>query len=96
MSKRILRSPAAEQDLIDIWTFIAADNLDATDRLLDLIGSRIHQLANYPFSGAERNDIAAGLRMLPVSRYVVLYRIDEREVVIVRVVHGARDASALF
>ncbi|MCO6392743.1 type II toxin-antitoxin system RelE/ParE family toxin [Aliihoeflea aestuarii] len=93
---RIVRTPAAETDLIDIWIYIAADNIPAADRLLDAIGNRIEQLKSHPFSGAARPDIAPDARLLPIGNYVVLYRVRADAVEIVRVVHGARDASALF
>lgn len=93
---RIVRTPAAETDLIDIWMYIALDNPHAADRLLDAIGDRIGQLKGHPLSGAARPNIAPDARLLPVGNYVVLHRILSDTVEIVRVVHGARDASALF
>lgn len=92
----VYRTPAAGQDLIDIWLYIAADNTGAADGLLDRIAEKIALLADFPDAGAKRDDIAPGLRMLPVGNYVVLYRLASRRVEIVRVVHGARDTTALF
>jgi plasmid stabilization system protein ParE len=37
MAGRVTRTARAEQDLIEIWTYIAADNPRAADRLLDRI-----------------------------------------------------------
>ncbi len=48
---RITRTPRARQDLIDIWTWIAADNLQAADRLLDLIDAKLRLLAKNPRLG---------------------------------------------
>lgn len=93
---RLLRTPAAERDLIDIWTYIATDNPGAADRLLDAIGDRIGQLLDQPRMGRLRPDIAADARFLPIGNYVVLYRLDGQTVEIVRVVHGARDVTSLF
>ncbi|MES0032050.1 MULTISPECIES: type II toxin-antitoxin system RelE/ParE family toxin [unclassified Mesorhizobium] len=93
---RIVRSPAAEDDLIDIWFGIARDNPLAADRFLDAIAERIVQLGTFPESGPKRPDIAAEVRALTIGNYLVLYRLAEQRVEIVRVVHGARDASALF
>jgi toxin ParE1/3/4 len=93
---RLLRTPAAERDLIDIWTYIATDNPDAADRLLDAIGERIRHLLDQPRMGRMRPDIAADARFLPIGNYVVLYRLTDEVVEIVRVVHGARDVTSLF
>lgn len=93
---RIVRSPAAENDLIDIWFGIAGDSPPAADRFLDAIAERILQLATFPESGPLRPDIGAGVRALAIGNYLVLYRLAEQRIEIVRVVHGARDVSALF
>lgn len=93
---RVLRSPAAERDLINIWTYIATDNPNAADRLLDAIGDRIAQLLDHPRLGRQRPDIAADARFLPIGNYVVLYRLTDDAIEIVRVVQGARDVTSLF
>lgn len=93
---RVLRSPAAERDLIAIWTYIAAENPHAADRLLDALRDRIAQLLAHPRLGRLRSDIAADARFLPIGNYVVLYRLTDDAIEIVRVVHGARDVTSLF
>jgi toxin ParE1/3/4 len=92
---RIVRSPAAEIDLIEIWLNIANDSPLAADRFLNTIGERILQLPTFPESGPRRPDIGDEVRAL-TGNYLVLYRLAEQYIEIVRVVHGARDVSALF
>ncbi|MER8485884.1 type II toxin-antitoxin system RelE/ParE family toxin [Mesorhizobium sp. M1322] len=92
----IIRSPAAENDLIDIWLAIAEDSPRGADRFLNAIAERILQLAAFPESGPRRPDIARGARALTIGNYLVLYRLAEQRIEIVRVVHGARDVSTLF
>lgn len=84
-------SPAAEQDLEDIWLYIARDNLRAADKLLDRIEEQCKLLADHPQLGRARDDFARGLRYHPVANYLILYRIVRKGVDIVRVVHGARN-----
>jgi toxin ParE1/3/4 len=92
----IVRSPAAENDLIDIWFGIATDSPLAADRFLDTVAARILQLASFPESDPKRPDIGTEVRALTIGNYLVLYRLAEQRVEVVRVVHGARDVSALF
>ncbi|PAQ03668.1 type II toxin-antitoxin system RelE/ParE family toxin [Mesorhizobium mediterraneum] len=92
----IVRSPAAENDLIEIWFGIATDSPLAADRFLDAIAARILQLASFPESGPKRPDIGAEVRALTIGNYLVLYRLAKQRVEVVRFVHGARDVSALF
>ncbi|BAY72832.1 hypothetical protein NIES23_56600 (plasmid) [Trichormus variabilis NIES-23] len=35
---RLIRTAKAEEDLIEIWMYIAVENPEAADRLLDLSG----------------------------------------------------------
>ncbi|WP_348642679.1 type II toxin-antitoxin system RelE/ParE family toxin [Neorhizobium sp. P12A] len=86
----IVRSNRADEDLIEIWTYIAAENPTAADRVLDAIEARWQQLAQHPYSGVARDDIMPGIRHLIAGQYLTLYRLNDHSVEIVRVVHGRR------
>ncbi|MCF4165619.1 type II toxin-antitoxin system RelE/ParE family toxin [Zavarzinia compransoris] len=86
----IIRTRRADEDLIEIWRFIAADNPEAADRVLDAIERRWQQLALHPFSGVARDDILPGLRHLVAGRYLTLYRVTEAGIEILRVLQGQR------
>jgi toxin ParE1/3/4 len=92
----IQRTTQAEEDLIDIWIYIAQDNPGAADRVLDDIDERFHALADNPLMGRLRPDIAPELRYFTVGKYLILYRTVQDGVQIVRVIHGARDLPHLF
>jgi len=64
-------------------------------RLLDKIKDACQPLRHFPLSGVVREQFAPGLRARFVGNYAIYYLNDERELVIVRVLHGARDAAAL-
>lgn len=86
----IIRTDRADEDLIDIWTYIAADSPAAADRVLDAIESRWQQLTRHPYFGMARPDIAPGIRHLVAGQYLTLYRVTEESIEIVRVIHGRR------
>jgi len=90
MARRIARTAQADEDLIEIWSYIATDSLDAADRVLDAIESRWQQLARYPHFGPARDDILPGLRQLTSGQYLILYSVQPDKIEIVRVVHGRR------
>ena len=94
--RSVVRSPAAEDDLIDIWCQIAIDSPKAADRFLDRIVERISQLAVFPDSGVARPEIADDARSLTVGNYLVLYRHSADVIEIIRVVHGARELDAIL
>jgi toxin ParE1/3/4 len=93
---RIRITPLAEQDLAEIWHFIAQDDPVAADRLLDLLEEKYKLLADHPHIGPARPDIAKELRYHPVGNHLLLYRIISAGIELVRVVHGARDLQTLF
>jgi toxin ParE1/3/4 len=99
----VVRSPAAERDLEDIWLTIAADNPPAATRIVSIIGTKIERLADHPRRGPRRPDIRAATRMLVEGPYLIFYETnpdtDEgpvETVGIVRVVDGRRDLTGLI
>jgi toxin ParE1/3/4 len=102
MSKRLVVLPLARQDLLDEAAFIARDNPEAGDRLYEAAEATFRQLASMPEMGAPRTYGRADLtrlRMFPVRdfpTYLVFYRTTALGIEIVRVLHGARDISAIL
>ncbi|MGA1805149.1 type II toxin-antitoxin system RelE/ParE family toxin [Rhizobium sp. HT1-10] len=90
----IIRTDRADEDLIEIWSYIAADNISAADRVLDAIEARWDNLARHPYSGVARDDIAPGIRHLVSGEYLTLYRLSGSAIEIVRVLHGRRRISS--
>jgi antitoxin ParD1/3/4 len=64
-------------------------------RLIDKIEQDCDPLLHFPFAGSARENFAPGLRVSFSGNYAIYYLNNEREIVIVRVLHGARDAAAL-
>ena len=54
-----------------------------------------NHLVDHPEMGAARDDIRPGLRYLISGSYLLLYRITDAGVEVVRAVHGRRDLSNL-
>jgi toxin ParE1/3/4 len=52
-------------------------------------------MRHFPDAAPTRENFAPGLRVSFSGNYAVYFLRDQREVVIVRVLHGARDAAAL-
>lgn len=96
MSAKVWRHPKAQEDLLDIWLFIAREDVSAADRLLEAIEEKCRLLADYPEIGAGRPEIGPGVRVIIVGNYIVLHRLSAGRVEIVRVVHGARQLADLI
>lgn len=89
------KRPRAEADLVEIWQFIARDDLRAADRQLDRIEAQCRLLASNPRLGRLRPEIAHDARAWVVGRYLILYRALNGGVEIVRIVHGARSIEQI-
>jgi toxin ParE1/3/4 len=95
-------SAVIENDLPEIYAFIARDDLAAAERVLDAVEATLERIGQQPESGVvyrTRNANLRGVRMIPVSgfaNYLVFYRIGEVAVNVLYVVHGARHLPRFF
>ncbi|WP_304218706.1 type II toxin-antitoxin system RelE/ParE family toxin [Phenylobacterium aquaticum] len=87
----MFRSDGAEADLTDIWVSIAKDNGPAADRVLLALMAAEDRLAAFPQLGRSRPDLPGQLRSWPVGAYLVFYRPMEGGILVIRILHGARD-----
>ena len=80
---------AARADLLAIVDYISDDNPDAAQRLKDEIEDKASRLLDRP--KLHRPGRVAGTReMIIRPNYILVYAEDERAVVVLRVLHAAR------
>lgn len=90
-------SRRADADIETICARIAKDNPDAAERLDERIHSAIQMLAQFPGMGHTRADVQDKRYLFwAVGNFVIAYRVDPKGLVVIRVVHGARDFRKLF
>jgi addiction module RelE/StbE family toxin len=90
-------SRQADRDLRQIGDYIAADNPSAADRMDERIHQAIQQLAKFPELGHRHPNVDdERYRFWTVRPYVIAYRIERGELIVVRVIHGAREFRRLF
>jgi plasmid stabilization system protein ParE len=91
-------APQAAEDLQAIWEYIAADDLDAADRMIDQFFTAFKHLASLPAMGHKRQDLAGNRPLLfwPVGDYLIIYRATRAPIEIVAVAHGARDIPRIL
>ena len=97
MSFQVRLSETAYQDIVDIWTWVASEaDLDTADAYSARLRSFLAKLDEFPSRGTPRDDLRPGVRSLVFERTIVIfYAIDAPEVIILRVVNGARDQALL-
>ncbi|MFP5221818.1 MAG: type II toxin-antitoxin system RelE/ParE family toxin [Acidobacteriota bacterium] len=86
----------AEDDLLDIWAYIAEDNQQVATSALRAINEKCLMLAENSKLGPARPDIAADMRYFVVGRHLILYREIQTGIEVVRVLHAARDIHGIF
>ena len=88
--------PEAETDLVELWEYIAADNSDAADRVLDEVVAELEKLPSFPHAGHRRPDLTSRpLRFWRVRDYLIAYAPDEQPLWVIAILHGRRDPRVL-
>jgi toxin ParE1/3/4 len=92
---RLRYTRRAELDLIDIWKYIARDRPLTADQVLRRIDRQCQLIRDFPEIGRRPPDLAPQVRSFPIERWLILYRSGDHEVVISRIVDGARHLRRL-
>lgn len=88
-------SQRCEQDLDDIWFYIAQNDEVAADLMIAKILNKLPMLAQFPDMGRAREDLLTGLRCFPVKPYLIFY-IPSDQLEIIRILHQSRDIESQF
>jgi toxin ParE1/3/4 len=90
----ILITPAAENDLINLWIYIARNNRAAADKVYETVEQTFVTLASMPNIGTlyqPRRARLEGIRFFPVKQfrsYIIYYRATTDGIEIIRVLHA--------
>ena len=98
---RILYAEKADEDLTEIYNYIAADSPERAAAYLGKIESCILQLRDFPnigYSGKYPELVKLGIKMLSFEDYLVFYTVSQVEmcVNVFRVLHGSINYRKLF
>jgi len=87
---RVRYGTTASADLGDILSYLIERNPQAAAKIGATIETTVARIAAYPQSSALSDE--PRVRMTPVGRYpyLIFYIVEQDEVLIVRVLHGAR------
>lgn len=87
---KIVWTRLALEDLHHAWNYIAADNPEAADGVMEKIEKAVESLLSYPNLG--RPGRVKGTRELVAvdTPYIVPYRIKRDQIEILAVIHGSR------
>jgi plasmid stabilization system protein ParE len=93
-------TPKAIDDLDEIWNYIAADSVDAANRVESAIIAACEGVARHPLLGSRRSEITSlPVRFWVVTRFpnfIVVYRPETKPLQIIAVLHAKRDITRLL
>lgn len=94
--RQYIISPSATRDLNEIADYFLEHNLDVGENLLREFDQKCKNLAQFPNMGRSYAHLKPFLRGLPLDGYIILYRVMEDKIEILRVINGRRDLDSLF
>ena len=102
MSARVVIRPAADRDIDEHYSYIAAEREEAADRFLEALADALQRLSDLPGIGRERLTDSlrlAGIREWPLKgfeKHIIFYRFVDDRIDVLRILHAARDIDAVL
>jgi toxin ParE1/3/4 len=98
VSRSIVFTPEAQDDLLDLYDYIA-DHSSPTRalRYIERIEKTCISLHSLPERGTLREDLRPGLRVIGFERRVLIaFRVNSESVAILRILYGGRNVELAF
>jgi toxin ParE1/3/4 len=86
-------SKRALADIEAIGHYVARDNETAAYRLIEAFFHRMDMFQRVPRAGVRRDDLGPGYRAVPVGQYLILYKVGDTRIEVLRVIHGKRNIA---
>lgn len=89
----------AEEDFTEIVSYVAVDNVSAANSLADNIEKDLELLSENPNLGRIPRDEEVrnlGYRYLIVQNYLIFYTIEDKTILVHRILHSARNYKSLL
>lgn len=82
----------AQNDLEEIWRYIAEDNLLQAEKFVNLLEEKINSLEVFPERCSKINHPLSNrnYRQLIYENYRIVFRIEKNQIYILRIIHTAR------
>jgi toxin ParE1/3/4 len=93
---RLAFTPLAEQDLEAIADYIATDNPVRALSFVRELRAQCLRITLNPSGYRLRPELGDGIRSCAHGHYVIFFEASAETVLVVRVLHGARDLPAVF
>jgi len=90
-------TPTAQRDLEDIWLYTAQTwSMAQADRYTDIIEDTFDRLLFMPEMARERLELDPPVRIHPSAEHLIIYRVEEDQLIILRVLGAGQDWHAIL
>ena len=102
MSLLVIVTPKARQEILETADYIAEQSFESAMRFFDNVDASFERLSQMPELGTlcqVQHPEFVGTRVWPVTgfpNHLIFYRLEPRQLRILRVLHGAQDWETLF
>ncbi|MEO5338311.1 MAG: type II toxin-antitoxin system RelE/ParE family toxin [Magnetospirillum sp. WYHS-4] len=96
MPPRPRYTSGALHDLAEIGGYIAKDNKREAERFINRIKDKCREIAASSEMGRLREAFGSGVRTFPVGNYLIFYKPTRSGVIVLRIIHGARNLLEAF
>ena len=94
---RQLLTPAAQRDLDDIWDYTARTwSPQQASAYLRSLKQALQMIASQPRLAREREDISPPVRIHPFASHLIIYRIEDDHILVIRIVHSRQSWQTLL
>ena len=91
----VVLSPRAKRDLRKIGDYISRDRPIRAETYVNELLDTAETIGRQPRAYPSRDDLALGLREAVHNPYLILFRVSDTHVEVLRIIHGARDLKKL-
>ena len=84
----------AEQDLNDIYDYVAQSSTTNATRLVQRLQQACRLLAQFPGMGTARDDLRTGMRAFTEGNHVIFYEGTNDGIRVLRILYGSRNFSS--
>ncbi len=98
MSSGYKLTPAADQDIVEIWRYTFETwGVEKANNYLDQIEKCLSNLVDQPSLGKKRDEIRKDYRSFHVGHHLIFYRLNqEKPIEVARVLHERMDHKSHF
>jgi len=90
-------TPAAQNDLEDIWLYTAQRwSAAQADRYTDILEDILERLLFMPEMARERREFDPPVRIHPSSEHLIIYRVENNHLAILRILGAGQDWQAIL